>query len=272
MATENSAVVALSHLRELEADRVRREEHARRVAADAERHARELEAKRERALAEQWAAQEAERLRTERMARLERERQDRLRVREAEARARVAHDVQLRTEQMRLEAQLRLSEGHARPRWPLAVVPVLVLAVLGAAGIGWHNHRLAEQREMERADAEQAMASTTDVLERLNAKLAHLEAEQGRLQQDRTALEAQLAAAKDDEAAAAELQKKIDAVDASIATNDRAQRKAGRRKGRRGKGTTTRRPKPTPTTDAKPPRRTPRLEFDNGNDPLAGAR
>lgn len=267
MMSENSAVVALSHLRELEADRVHRQEQARRAAAEAEQAARERAEQLARAEAERRAAEEAARLHAERMAQLERERQDRLRLQEAEARARAEHDARLRQEQMRLDAQVRMTERKARPRWPLAVIPVLVLGLAGAAALGWQSQRMAERQAAEREDAEQLAALQADALAQVNAKLDDLEAQQARMQQERSELLAQISAAKDDEAMRAELEKKLAALDADIATNDRARQTKRPSKGR----PTVRRPKGEPKGEPKTtaPKR-PRLVLGDGNDLLDG--
>lgn len=271
MTNEDSAVVALSHLRQLEADRVRREQQARQAAAEAERQAAEEVAASERALAEQRAAERAAREHDERMAQLERERQERLRVAEAEARARAEHDARLRQEQMRLEAQVRLSERRAAPRWPLAVVPVLVLGLVGAGAMAWHGQRVAERDAASRARAQMAAASATDAIDRVNAKLDALQAEQKRLNDQRAALESRLAEAADDDASREELLEKLAAVEGQLEDNEQSQKGAGQRPTRRKPPRTARTPKPTAEPGPKPkPRTRPTLEVGDSNDPLAG--
>jgi colicin import membrane protein len=259
---DSSSLIALSTLRELEADRVRHDHQVRSAAAEAERLAREREQQRVREAYERAAAEEAERAHAELLARLERERQDRLRIAEAEARARAEHDARLRQEQLRLAAQVRMSEQRAKPRWPLAVVPTLVLALLGTGAIVWHG----QQREaMERESAERIAMEQNQALAAVNAKLDALEAEQARLQNERAALEAELAAAAGDEAAQADVLAKIDAVDERISGNDEARGKPSRPKRPRvGKPVTDE------TKPVKPPRTRPVLEVGDTKDPLGG--
>jgi flagellar basal body-associated protein FliL len=265
MLTKDSALIALSELQNLEADRVRREQQARQAKADAERQARELVQQRAREQAEREAAEQAARLHAQRMAELQREHEDRVRVQEAEARARVEHDARLRHEQLRLEAQIRMSEQRARPRWPLVVVPVLLLGVVGAAVMAWQGQQFSERVAQERAKAQELAAQQTKALAAVTAKLDALEAEQARMQQARTDLTGKMAAARGDEAAEAKLRQQLDALDADIANNDRARAEAGR-------GGVRPRPRPRPKTDAKPdkPRTRPVLELSGSNDPLAG--
>ena len=86
---------------------------------------------------ERRAAEEAARFEAERQAREALEREERLRVQEAEARARAEQEARLKEEPMRLDAQVKLSEEKAKPKWPLVVVPVLVLGLgLGALFVG----------------------------------------------------------------------------------------------------------------------------------------
>ncbi|MCA9650050.1 MAG: hypothetical protein KC501_09085 [Myxococcales bacterium] len=270
MTSETSALFALSELQALEADRVRAEQQAREAAAAAERLAREQAAQRERELAEQRAAEEAARLRAQREAELERERQEQLRLREAEAIARAEHEARLRREQLHLEAQIRLAERKAKPKWPLAVVPVLLLGLVGAGAMLWHGEREAEREAALHAAEAQARA---DDFAAMSEKLDRLTAEQAQLQQDRALLLQQIAAAKNDEAAATALKEKLDALDAKIASNDDAQRKAGGDgKGRGTKPRATRKPpRETKTeTSPKPKGRTDgRVKVDT-TDPLAG--
>lgn len=262
---EPSALIALSMLRELEADRVRHDHQVRAAAAEAERLARERQEQQARALAERIAAEEAARQAAKQAARLEQEHRDRLRIMEAEARARVEHDARLQQEQLRLAAQVRMSEQRAKPRWPLAVVPALVLGLLGTGAIVWQER---QETEHERVQAELLAAERAQVMQAVTAKLDALEAEQTRLQGQREALEAELAAAKDDAAKAA-LQGKLAAVDEKIASNDQA----------RGKPSRPKRPRVSKPDGAladakppKPPRTRPLLDVSDTKEPLAGIR
>lgn len=262
---ESSALIALSELRDLEADRVRRDQQAREATARAEQLVREQEEQRAREQAERIAAAAQARHHAEEQARLERERQDRLRVMEAEARARVEHEARLREEQLRLQAQVRMSERRAKPRWPLAVVPALVVGLLGAGVLFWQGQRVVEREALQRANAERLAADRARALDAVMAKLEALEAEQTRLQSQRAELQAALAAAGTDDQQA-ELRGQLDAVDAKIASNDEARGKPSRPKRPRPA-----KPEPEPK-DAKPPRTRPTLDVGNTKDPLAGIR
>lgn len=270
MTSETSALFALSELQALEAERVRQERQAEEAAAAAERRAREQAAERERLLAERRAAEEAARLTAAREAELELERQERVRVQEAEAIARAEHDARLRREQLHLEAQVRMAERKAKPRWPLVVVPTLVLGLLGVGALTWQSRQRAEHEADQRAQAERTQAETFAAM---TAKLDALQADQERMQGERAALLEQIEAAKGDEAAAAALQDQLDALDAKIATNDDAQRTTG--KGTKGRGTRprgTRKPRQPKeeTTSTKPKERTKGRVTVDTTDPLAG--
>lgn len=265
---ETSALIALSTLRDLEADRVRHDHQLRAAAIEAERLAREQREQLAREAAERMAAEQAAREHAEQLARLERERQDRLRVLEAEARARAEHDARLLQEQLRLQAQVRMSEQRAKPRWPWVVVPVLVMGLLGTGVIVWQG----QQREAaERVAAEKAATERAQAIAAVNAKLDALEAEQTRLVSEREALEAELAAASGDAAKQADLRAQLDAVDGKIASNDATLGQAN------GRPSRPKRPRPskpanTDTKPVKPPRTRPTLDVGDTKDPLAGIR
>lgn len=257
---DNSALIALSTLRDLEADRVRHDHQLRAAAVEAERLARVQREEQAREAIERAAAEQAAREHAEQLARFERDRQDRLRLLEAEARARAEHDARLLQEQLRLQAQVRMSEERAKPRWPWLVVPVLALGLLGAGAIVWQGQK---QEAAEQIAAQKSASAQAQSIAAINAKLDALEADQARLQSERDALEAELAAAGGDEAKQADLRAQLDAVDGKIARNDRSLGKPGR----------TKRPRTSkPTADAKPvkPRTRPTLDVSDSNDPLAG--
>jgi len=258
---DSSALIALSTLRDLEADRVRRDHQVRSAAAEVERLAREREQQRVREAYERAAAEQAERAQAEALARIEREHQDRLRIAEAEARARAERDAYLRQEQLRLDAQVRMSEERSKPRWPLAVVPALVLGLLGTGAIVWQGQ---QRQEAERVATERVTAEQAEALAAITAKLDALEAEQTRLQAERAAIEGQLVAAAGDETKQADLRAQLDAVEDEIASND-----AARGKPQRPKRPRTSKPDSDGTKPVKP-RTRPTLDVTSTNDPLAG--
>jgi len=194
--SENSALMALSELKNLEADRVRQEEDARRAAEEAERRAREEAERIAREEAERRAAAEAARLEAERVAREEREREERLRIQEAEARARAEQEARLKEEQMRLDAQVKLSEEKAKPKWPLVVVPMLVLGLGFAGFMVWKSQQEAEARAAEKAAADAQHAAD---MKKFQERFDQLEAEQKRMADERAAVDKEIGASKGDE-------------------------------------------------------------------------
>jgi colicin import membrane protein len=256
---ENSALVALAELRNLEDSRKAEEERRRSAEAQA-RHLAALEAeRREREEAERIAREEREALARAQAEADARARDEQARLHEAEMRARMEHEERLRREQMRLEAQMRISETTASPRWPYAVVPLLAAAVAIAGTLAWRSaadtERVAELAERDRRAQDEQIAA-------ISAKLDALEDEQARLERERTELVTQLDAATS-EAQREALREQQAELDAKIAANAKAQGK---------KPSTGKKPAPKPAKpsdgETKPSR--PPIVIDDTTDPLAG--
>lgn len=261
MKPENSALLALAELRNLESNRVESESMRR----SAEAQARHLAAKE----AERRAQEEAERIAREHehalaVARAEAEaraREEQARLQEAEMRARVDQEARLRSEQLRLEAQMRMAERAAAPRWPWLVVPGLIAAVAVAGTLAWRSaaeaERDADEVALERQGREDQLAA-------IAAKLDALEDEQARLVHEREQLELQLEVATTAAERDALLAKQAE-LDAKIAANSGtkpATKPTGKKPTKPTKPTT----KPDePTKPGRPP-----IVIDDTTDPLAG--
>lgn len=223
--TENSALIALSELKNLEATRVAELESEKRAKEESERRTREEAERRAREIAEREAREEAERIARETAEREAREREERLRLQEADLRARAEQEGRLKEEQMRLDAQVKLAEKKARPMWLYAVLGVLIIGV----SIGGYlifdyiqtrdeAERLAEIERKKQDDARAAEMAT------LMKELKGLQEEQNKIREQKDEIEAQLRGVQDD----AERQKllaKQAALDAQLAANEDKQKK-----------------------------------------------
>lgn len=195
MTTENSGLLALAELRAMESNRLAQIEAARVEAARARAAEHEesqrcaAEAARLTAAAEREAARRA--LEQRRALELEEQR----RVDRIAAQARLDQQERLRVEAARLEEQMRAAERASTPRWPYAVIPVLVAALGFAAVKTWHDsgeaERIAQANAADRSSYDQQMAAVAGRLDALAAK-------QQRLEQERSELERRLAAAASD--------------------------------------------------------------------------
>ncbi|MBC8068530.1 MAG: hypothetical protein IAG13_09370 [Deltaproteobacteria bacterium] len=272
MNSENSALTALSELRNLEANRVADQEADRRARDEAERRAREDAERRAREEAERIARAQAEeyaRLQAEHEAR---EREERIRLQEAETRARAEQEGRLREEQMRLDAQMKLAEKKAKPKWPLVVVPLLVAGVGFAGYMAWDNRRDADEKaEQARVQKEEHDAQLALITEKLNS----LEAEQDRLETDKAALDAKLAAAVTEQEKQkirdekAELERKIAENEAKQADAEAAGGEGVKRDKPKKKPSGS---KPASSASDTPPvtGRKDKIERGDPNDPLSG--
>jgi colicin import membrane protein len=212
MKAENSGLLALAELRALESNRLaqieaarEQEARARQVQAEASQR-RALEAEAQAATAQREAQQRA--LEQRRLLELEEQR----RVDEAAVRARVEQQARLQAETLRLEQQMRAAQRAASPRWPYAVVPVLV-AVLGLAGAkAWHDSneagRLEQSNAADRSNYDQQMAAVAGRLDALAAK-------QKRLEGEREELERRLSAAQSD-AERQEIEAAVEEIDRQL--------------------------------------------------------
>ncbi len=194
--TENSALIALSELKNLEANRVADIESAKRAKEEAERRAREDAERRAREEAERIAREEADRLAKLAAEKEARDREERLRLQEADLRARAEQEARLKEEQMRLDAQVKLAEKKAKPVWLYAVLGVLVIG-LGIGG--WQAYEYVKrQDEQDRQDKEAAAiakaaqdkrdAEQKAAMAALMSELKGLKDEQNRLEGERKTL------------------------------------------------------------------------------------
>jgi membrane protein involved in colicin uptake len=175
MNSENSALLALSELKNLEAMRVQKEEDDLKAREDAARRAREDAERRAREEVERREREEAERLAREHAEREAREREERIRVQEAEARARAEGEARLKEEQLRIDAQMRMAEKKARPTWPLYVVPALVVG-LGAVGyLAWNHAEQVEDASAQIAEEKKRNEEKEAALLAIQQKLEQLE-------------------------------------------------------------------------------------------------
>jgi hypothetical protein len=262
---ENSALLALAELRNLESGRIADEQRRRSEEAQA-RHLAAMEAQRRaREEAEQAARAQHEALARARAEAEARAREEQSRLYEAEMRARIEHESRLQREQARLEAQMRLAEKAAAPRWPFVAVPLLVATVAIAGTLAFRG---AQEAERQAALLEQDRKHQDEQIAAITAKLDELEDEQARLERERSELVVQLNAATS-EAERAELQAKQDELDRKLEKNAEA----------RGTKPTPKRPpaaKKPPrgvievgdTKDPLPPRD--KIVVDDSDDPLSG--
>lgn len=214
MTTENSGLLALAELRELESNRLAQIEAARVEAARARAAEHEAAERRAAEAATLTAAAEREATRRALEQRRALELEEQRRVDRIAAQARLDQQERLRAEAARLEQQMRAAERASRPRWPYAVIPVLV-AVLGFAVVKtWHDSgeadRLAQANAADRSSYDQQMAAVAGRLDALAAK-------QQRLEQERSELERKLAAAASD-AERDEITARVEAIDRELDT------------------------------------------------------
>jgi colicin import membrane protein len=230
MSRENSALIALNELKNLEAQRVQQVVEDKRSKEDAERQRVEEAERKRREEAERVRREEEERMRLEQDEREQREREERIRVAETEARARAEQEGRLREEQMRLDAQVKMSERKKTPYWLYATAGVLLvgLCVLGYFGYQkmQENEAIAAQQEEDRKKHEAESAAQAKVIADLEAEKAKLEKEQAELDKAQKDLEAKLATATTDAEKAALLAEK-DKLDADQASLTKKKKKVG---------------------------------------------
>jgi hypothetical protein len=260
---ENSALVALAELRNLESGRIADEQRRRSEEAQA-RHLAAMEAQRRaREGAEQAARAQHEAFARAQAEAEQRAREEQTRLYEVEMRARIENESRLRREQARLEAQMRMAERAAAPRWPFIAVPLLVAAVAIAGTLAF---RSANDAERQAALVEQDRKHQEEQLAAITTKLDELEDEQARLERERSELVVQLNAANTESERAA-LRAKQDELDRKLEQNASAR---GTKPS--AKPTSTKKPRPRievgDTKDPLPQRD--RIVVDDSDDPLAG--
>ena len=278
MNSENSALMALSELKNLEADRVAQVEADRQAKVDAERRAREEAERRAREEAERIAREQAERHARDQAEREAREREERIRVAEAEARSRAEQQARLAEEQMRIDAQMKLAEKKAKPKWPLFVVPLLVL---GLGGLGFMYYSGTKRAEEERVAAAAKQAETEKQAAEDRAKfqetLDRLEREREEQATKLANINQQLDDKTKSEAELAELRRAKEALEGQIAANEAEQEttksktatrkpKTGGGKGGGGSKASSKSDDPAPATTE----RKKKINLGDGSDPLDG--
>ena len=223
--TENSALIALSELKNLEANRVADIESAKKAKEDGERRAREDAERRAREEAARIAKDEADRLAKLAAEQEARDREERLRLQEADLRARAEQEARLKEEQMRLDAQVKLAEKKAKPLWLYAVLGMLVIG-LGGGGY-WvysNNQRQAEEAKVAKVAQEKRDAEQKAAMEALVAELRGLKDEQDKLQKQKQELDNKLNNVTDAAEKSRLLAEKA-ALDAQLADNASKQTK-----------------------------------------------
>lgn len=276
---DSSAVVALSELQQLEAERVARLEAEHAAEHEAQRQV-QLAAERQAAEQARLAAeQEATRLATERAALEHAAREEQIRVQMADAHARAEHAARLQAEQMRIDAQIKLAERRSRPKWPFVVVPALVLG-LGALGLFAADsqrqaERASDEAEAQRVAQQQASAEQADAMAAIAAKLDSLEAERSGLVGELAKLDSRHRDAQSDAEKAQlqleklALQEKLDANEAATkSTKPKSDRTRRTRRGKRPSAPRDRGTADKPT-EAAPSGRAP-IELGSGKGPLDG--
>jgi hypothetical protein len=209
---ESSVLFSLRELRSIEEERIaeeesarrRAEEERRRAAEEAERRAREEEEARRRAI------EEAERRGREELERVHRE--ERLRVEEAERRARVEAQANLEQQRMAHEMELRAEEvRRKRPTALIAIAAILLLAVGGLGFVAYKKSQESEEKDRQLAALQDEMNKTSgeinDLTSKLQKDLETLRA--AKTAEERQAAEAQL---KETERRRAEKQKALDTL------------------------------------------------------------
>ena len=215
--TENSALIALSELKNLEANRVADIESAKQAKEDSERRAREE--------AERIAKAEADRLAKLAAEQEARDREERLRLQEADLRARAEQEGRLKEEQMRLDAQVKLAEKKAKPVWLYAALGLLVVGLAGGGYWAYDNaQKVAEETRVARAAQERRDAEQKAAMEALVAELKGLKDEQDKLQRQKQELDDKLNNVTDAAEKSRLLAEKA-ALDAQLADNANKQTK-----------------------------------------------
>jgi hypothetical protein len=257
LGPESSTLFALTHLKQLEAERVATVEAEIRERAQTQRLQRESAERdaRERAeLAERLRAEQDER------ARIERERTEleaRARVERAAALAREEQEARLRAEQRRIDAQLEHEERRARSPWPMVAVSTLVLGLASIAGLAWDGRERAqllhEAADSDRTEHERRMAE-------IDARLAELAADGERIDARELALAASEAEREELLAEKAALEEELAKTLEALA--------AGTKPAKVKKKRSTERPRTTPAPEGR--REGDRIELDDSLDPLGG--
>ncbi len=257
---ENSVLTSLGALREIEEDRLQKEEVALQHRAAAEQRARESAQNLARQAEQEKLrlAEEATRAEQEALRREAREAQ--LRLAEAEQSARIDAEAKLETERMRLEAENMVSSAR-RARW---VVPSFVgLAVMLIAGLGYVFGVYLPERQQQQREASQQR------IRQMQARaVAERKALLQRLDKQSTRLQAAIARSKD-QAEVKRLQDQLKRLQAEQKVALKTGRKATKRSpyGRRTRANARARSRTRTKAKAKPPKKP---DPSDRNNPLRG--
>ena len=204
---ESSVLFSLRELRQLEDERVEKEQNdlAARLAAeaqakaDAERRAREEE--------ERKVREEQERIRAEQERRENAEREERIRIAESERRAQVEAQMKLEQERLQLEHQAALANAPKKSHKLLYGIVAAMSIIVIALGVVYYRH--SQKAEADRKRAAQELADLQKVLDDTRAEAARIDGEIATIQNqiatanedDRKKLLAQLEAKRKEAAA-----------------------------------------------------------------------
>jgi hypothetical protein len=206
---ENSVLFSLRELKNIETDRVKEEEDAKKAADEAARLAREADERQKRDDAER-RRREAEEAEHRRHAEVERQkREEQLRLDEAERRARI--DAQARLEEQRLKMEIEAAAQTKKPTGLIAVASLLGILVIGLGVFAYMRHQKGEEERrkalMAQADAEASKKREAE----LQRELDELQAESDRLDTEYKKTLAEMASA--DEAKKKDLEKRLADLD-----------------------------------------------------------
>ena len=264
MSSENSALIALSELKNLESSRKQKlaDNKAAEVQAESDRIAAEAAAQQaaeDQARAEQQAQAAAEAAENE-----AREREERIRVQEAEAHAKAEAERQLKEEQMRLDAQVRMEEKKAKPLWLYGALAALVIAmIVGGIMVYKSNQATADEQAARDAKRDQELAALQDQFKK---QTAEMNAQRDKLAADLAAAttDAQREAIKRQQAELAAKQAELAAQEAEAATPTKKKRTGGSGK----KKATDGNDKPSVAAPDVTKKRKKKISLGTGDDPL----
>ncbi|MBV1857922.1 MAG: hypothetical protein KUG77_05875 [Nannocystaceae bacterium] len=179
-------------------------------------------------------------------------------------------------EQMRIDAQMKLAEQKSKPKWPLFVVPLLVLG-LGGLGFMYYSGQKRAEEEATVAAAERAKIEERAAADRASfqATLERLEKERKEQDSKLAGINKQLSETKSD-AERAKLLAEKQALEAKIAATEEEQattKKTSKRKGKKGGSKSSKAAKPAAGSNDPAPVtkvRKKKINLGSGDDPLDG--
>jgi len=220
----NSVLFSLRELRQLEDERVTKEQQDLAARLAAEKAAKEEAARRAREEDEARVRAEQDRVRAELDRRESAEREERIRIAESERRAQVEAQMQLEQQRLHLDHQVKLASAAPKSHKLLyGIVAGMAVLVIGL-GVFYYRHTQAAARDRKKAAAElaalqQTLDETTKEADRINKEIALIQDQiLNANEADRTRLQA-------------ELKRKQDEARANAARADAASNKIRSRKG-----------------------------------------